>query len=249
MNQADQTDLVEEIEVMIHTLIDNLPVSPTRFQELKNITDQDPVLRKLRHIVKTGWPNIRNRTPPEIRQYWNLRREISDIDGILFLGDRIIIPQSEQQNMLTLVHEGHLGMEKSKQRAREILFWPNMTQQIEDMVAACSTCLRFKQTQQKEPLKPPAIPDRAWQKVGCDIMTFKQNDYLIVVDYYSKYPEMALLSDKTASEIVIQLKSIFSRHGIPEEVFSDNMPFNSNAFHNFAMQWVRNNACPLVRAK
>ena len=34
--------------------------------------------------------------------------------------------------------------------------------------------------------------------------------------------------------IRIHLKSIYARHGIPEELISDNMPFNSKEFHEFA---------------
>ena len=67
-------------------------------------------------------------------------------------------------------------------------------------------------------------------KVGMDILTFKGKDYLVVVDYYSKYPELLALPDKTASTIVEQCKSVFARHGIPVEIVSDNMPFLSNEF-------------------
>ena len=74
-------------------------------------------------------------------------------------------------------------------------------------------------------------------KVGIDIMTFQAKDYLVIVDYYSKYPELQCLSDKTASTIIEQCKSVFARHGIPVEIVSDNMPFQSNEFIAFAKAW------------
>ena len=68
-------------------------------------------------------------------------------------------------------------------------------------------------------------------------MTLKGKDYLVVVDYHSKYPEIALLEDKTASTVVLHLKSIFSRHGIPMELVSDNMPYSSETFRHFGQDW------------
>src|SRR5678815_3190257 len=82
-------------------------------------------------------------------------------------------------------------------------------------------------SQQQEPLLPHAVPERPWQKVGADIFTLYSRDYLLVVDYFSKFPEICHLESKTASSVVVKIKSIFARHGIPDELVADNMPFNS----------------------
>ena len=84
---------------------------------------------------------------------------------------------------------------------------------------------------------PHAIPDRPWQKLGSVVFEHKGKPYLIVVDYYSKFIEMSLMRDKTAGTIVTHMKSIFTRHGIPEELISDNMPYNSKEFKQFASDW------------
>ena len=84
---------------------------------------------------------------------------------------------------------------------------------------------------------PHAIPDRPWQKLGSDVFEHKGKPYLVVVDYYSKYIETSLMRDKTAGTIVTHMKSIFARHGIPEELVSDNMPYNSKEFKRFADDW------------
>ena len=84
---------------------------------------------------------------------------------------------------------------------------------------------------------PLAIPDRPWQKLGSDIFEHKGKPYLVVVDYYSKFIETSLMRDKTAGTIVTHMKPIFARHGIPEELVSDNMPYNSKEFKHFASDW------------
>ena len=81
------------------------------------------------------------------------------------------------------------------------------------------------------------ILNERFLKVGLDTLTFKGKDYLVVVDYYSKYPELLPLPNKTASTIVEQCKIVFARHGIPVEIVSDNMPFLSNEFLTFANTW------------
>ena len=78
------------------------------------------------------------------------------------------------------------------------------------------------------------IIDGPWKKITIDIMTFHGQDFLVLVDYYSKYPEFTHLPDKTTKTIVAHTKSVCSRHGIPEEIISDNMSFGSHEFCEFA---------------
>ena len=78
---------------------------------------------------------------------------------------------------------------------------------------------------------------KPWSKLGADIITYDGNDYLLIVDYFSKYPEVTCLKSKTAKEIVQKLKNVFSRHGIPDVFMSDNMPFASMEMKQFASEW------------
>ena len=57
------------------------------------------------------------------------------------------------------------------------------------------------------------------------------------MDYYRKYPEIIKIEDKSAGTIIAKMKAIFARHGIPEELMSDNMPYASKEFHQFASVW------------
>ena len=83
-------------------------------------------------------------------------------------------------------------------------------------------------------LHPHPIPSGLWEKLGADILEFKMHSYLVIVGYYSKYPDLCLLKDKTASTVIQHLKSVFARHSIPDEMITDNMPFGSREIRNFA---------------
>ena len=81
---------------------------------------------------------------------------------------------------------------------------------------------------------PSELPEYPWQKVGTDLFHFRGATYLLVVDYFSRYPEIVHLSNTTSSSIVNVLKTIFSRQGIPEIVLSDNGPqYASSEFADF----------------
>lgn len=160
------------------------------------------------------------------------------VNGLLLKQDKIIIPQKMRQEILTRVHEGHLGIEKCKRRARETVFWPGMNRDIESLISRCVTCQKYRNKQIKEPMVIAETPTAPWHKVGMDLFHAKGKDYLVVIDYYSNFPEMALLSNLSSSCVITHVKSIFARHGIPYMVMSDNGPcFSSREWQKFAEQY------------
>ena len=155
------------------------------------------------------------------------------MDGILFKGEKIVVPESLKQSMLSLIHEVHLGVQKSLYGARQSLFWPGMTQEVKGMVENCPTCLKYRRKQQKEPLMPFQVSELPWQRIAADLFHLGSEEYLLVIDYYSKYVELAHLSHATSPKVINHLKSIMARHEIPQELISDNGPqFNSKKFES-----------------
>ena len=230
-------ELGEDIEVMVHTVISDVPASESKMEEIRAATNDDITLQRLKKVVLQGWPES-NKSVKEISDYWSVRDEISVCDNLLFVGTRVVIPESMRSDMLRLIHEGHMGAEKCKVRARAVMFWPGLSRDIDNVVSRCSVCLQFRSANAKEPLLPHTVPEGPYQKVAMDILTFKGVEFLLIVDYYSKYPELCRLGQqKNASVVISHVKSVFARHGIPEEVIADNMPFNSVKFRSFAEEW------------
>ena len=112
-----------------------------------------------------------------------------------------------------------------------------MSRELEELVKNCPECCKA-QKQRAQPLTPSELPDLPWQKVATDLFEWKQRMYLIVVDYYSRYVEIACLNGVTAEQVIVHTKSIFARHGIPEVVISDNGPqYTSEAYAKFAKDY------------
>ena len=106
-----------------------------------------------------------------------------------------------------------------------MIHWPGMNNDIVDIVSNCTICATFRNQNQKEPMIPHETPELPWQKVGSDLCEYQGKTYLVIEDYFSKYIEISLLPNKTAKTVITHTKSIFSRHGIPQEIISDNMPY------------------------
>ena len=151
---------------------------------------------------------------------------------------RIVVPPTMRPAMLEIIHETHLGTLKCKQRAREALHWPFMSAQIEEKVKDCSICHDHAPAQCKELLIPSAIPDVPWSNAASDIFTFEGENYLLLVDYYSKYIEVSRLGDMTSTETIRVLKEHFGRHGIPSKLITYcGSQYTNKEFENFAKSY------------
>ncbi|CAC5420465.1 unnamed protein product [Mytilus coruscus] len=141
--------------------------------------------------------------------------------------------------MLQRIYEGHQGIERCKNRARDVLFWPAMSKQIEDVVQMCGNCNRFQNSNAKEPMIKAEFPSRPWEKVATDVFDFKNRQYLLIADYYyPKLLEVSILIKLTSDTVIMNIKSIFARYGIPEILVSDNARYYTNSkFQEFAKSW------------
>ena len=108
------------------------------------------------------------------------------------------------------------------------MYWPNMNRELEDFISKCETYNTFQPAQLKEPLICHDIQQRPWEKIGCDIFTFENLDYLCTVNYFSDYFKIdELHKAKTGAAVIGKLKKRFATHGIPDTFHSDNGQTNS----------------------
>lgn len=234
---AEQVD--EDNVFRVHGVTEDFHATAERLKIMREETAKDHKLQKLMGYVQNGWPRYKGTVDPDLQVYWQVRDEIFVEHGLLFLGGgRLIVPKSQWKHCLKLSHEGHLGIEKCTKRLQKSLYWPRMAEHVKDYVSNCKVCAKHAKSQAKVPLKNHDIPNLPWYKVGADIFEFQKQNYLLIVDYYSKYPEViGLGKSKTAQSVIRVCESVFARHGIPSEFFSDNMPFASREFKEFATEW------------
>ena len=175
-------------------------------------------------FIVDGWPDSMKTMPTQLQQYWSFRDELSVENGMLLKGERIVIPWSVQQDILQQIHAGHQGAKKCKLRARSCVFWTSMSTDIDKVVHQCATCQEYRYAQPAETLRPHEMPTRPWQVVGSDLFYFDGHDHLIVADYYSKFPIVRKIpmGQGTSQTAVSITNQIFSEHGIPQRIVTDN---------------------------
>jgi hypothetical protein len=189
----------------------------------------DEYVRLMKQIA-TGWPASSAHLETDLRPYHTFADEFSTSCGVVFKGHRIVVPRSARADILDRLHAAHTGVNAVLRRARETVFWPGITVDVRRVTENCEICQTYQQSVQKEPLISHPPPSRPWEKVGVDIFTFCDRDYLCTVDYLSGFFEI----DRLPSKKVYCLRQHVARHGIPIELFSDNSPFNSREFRSFA---------------
>ena len=167
-----------------------------------------------------------------MRRYWDFRDELSTDDGMLLKGPRLIIPGELQEEYLSRLHEGHLSATKVQENAKQHMYWTGIDADIEDYTKRCQECIKRSQVA-KEPLQPHDIPEGPWRKLGIDYFTFDGNSYVLICDYFSKFP--FLYRAKTSFwSLRDRLINLFSIEGYPDEIVSDNgPPFQSKEFAKF----------------
>ena len=159
-------------------------------------------------------------------------------DGIILRGDRVVIQHQMRPEMKENVHAGHSGINSCLRRARQLIFWPRMSAEIQHFIESCDVCTSHSAKLPEETLRIHEVPDRPCEKVGTDIFTIQGRNYLVTVDYFSHFFELDYLPQTTAETVINKLKHHFARHGIPDTVVSDNgTQYSSQQFRLFTCSW------------
>ena len=231
-DKALQTEATSYVDFVIRYL----PATEERIEEIRECQQSDDTCQQVAEYCRAGWP-AKNTLSPELKQYFQVSAELSVENNLLLRGGRLVIPPPLRKTLLEKIHSGHQGITKCRELARQSIWWPGLSKQLEDLVLSCRECLKNQQ-QRPQPLNPTPLPKLPWQKVASDLIEWKQMVYLLVVDYYLRYIEIAKLTRSTTTEVVTHLKSIFARHGIPEVLISDNGPqYASREFSEFASDY------------
>ena len=206
--EANSEALRREVNAYVNAATRNLPATAERLQGIRDEQKSDPIRQQLRKFCeggKIGW-----RGP--VKQYYQVRAELTITEDLLIRGSRVVIPASLQADILERLHSGHQDATKCRQRAKDSVWWPGIRNDIDGKISNCPTCCKHR-LQHPEPLMPSPLPSRPWQKIGTDLFEWEKVDYILVVDYYSRYIEVAKLTSMSANSIVTsQVDTLASRN-------------------------------------
>ena len=158
-----------------------------------------------------GWPDHIKLLPVALKPFWQLKEDLSiehPPHCITFQG-RFYIPSVLRAGCLKALHQGHPGIVKMKLRAQTSIYWLGLNKEIENHVMHYEPCQVIRRSQQKESAIPMEIPSRPWQKLGVDLFLHDSSWYVIVADYYLKYPWIFQLAAISSKDVISALKFCF----------------------------------------
>ncbi|XP_039676230.1 uncharacterized protein K02A2.6-like isoform X2 [Perca fluviatilis] len=219
------------MEPELVALLSTAPISVTA-GEFENASSSCSELTFLRQQISQKWPPSGKTVNPVLQPYFKIRHELSVKDNLVFRGSRLVVPVSLRSTLISLAHEGHQGIVRTKRRLRELYWFPGMDALVRSEICACSLCQRSDKSARvfEAPLQPVPLPEGPWRKLGIDIVgpfetaTWDCKFAITLTDYYSKWPEVAFASSVTTETVLGFLRSLFSRYGNPESVVTDNGP-------------------------
>lgn len=148
-----------------------------------------------------------------------------------------MIPRDMTWEILHKLHSEHQGVGKCRVRALQAVWWQGLSVHIRQIVENCNMCSQHR-TEQREPLLTTPVQDSPWQRVSSYLFFWENKSYLLTVDYFSRCIEVAHLKVASAEKVVAALKDVFSCHGTPETIMSDNgLQYSSSLFRTFAMEY------------
>ena len=229
--------------IPVHHIMHSAPVSQARLQELRLATQSDPTLCSVSKTVYEGWPQSRKDCPEQLLEFWNFRQEISEENGIQYKSHRLIVPHSERLETLRVLHMGHYAVDKMQLRALETVYWPGINKDIPKQYQSCKTCIRHSRSQTCEPLQSHPTPEIPWYAAATDLFEIKNSKYLLIVDYYSRFPVLHKLVNTTSRVLIQEMKAVFTELGVPSVIVSDGgTQYTSAEFKDFTKQWQINHS-------
>ena len=230
--QPQTTDADCQPAELIH-LLQHLSSTTINAASIRRWIDTHPLLSKIRQFILQGWPN--NQLDEEFQPYSKRKTELSVLDGCILWGTRVVVPPQGRQSVLQELHDTHLGASKMKSLARAYIWWPKMDTEIENLAKSCPTCQKTSSSPAEAPLHPWEWPALPWSRPHLDFAgPFLGHMFLVLVDAHSKWLDVQLMQSITSENTILKLKDIFTIHGLPQKIVTDNGPsFTSSTFKAF----------------
>jgi transposase InsO family protein len=221
----------DSLERLVDEYVSNMGL---REEELLTALESDIASQQCIDFIKHGWPRSSHYFNGEIANLYHNRAKLTMCNDFIMFGSRFYIPESLRSLYLQRVHEGHQGVNKCQERARNLFWWPGVNESISLYIHECENCIKNSRVLH-EPWTESPIPKGPWCEIGVDIFEFKNELFVIMIDYYSKWIEVERVPSQTAEIVCDALRKVFADKGTPTIVRSDNGPcFASATFRLFA---------------
>lgn len=219
-------NVIEETDYLEVSMIETLPLT---VDELAKATAAD-------RSVKVLLQGLRNGKDVDPRDRFGVDQlEFTVQKGCVMRGIRVYVPMNLRAKVLAELHSTHFGTSRLKALARGYVWWEKIDKDIEEMVRNCEHC----QSTRAEPAKVPTHcwepATRPFERVHVDFAgPFKNTYFIVLVDAYTKWPEVRILNNITTATTIRICREYFATYGIPSVLVTDHgVQFTSDEFQRF----------------
>ena len=199
--------------------LNSLPVTAKWLQEA---TRTDALLSQVYRYITKGWPK---EVDQSLKPFATRKNELTVEGDCVLWGMRVVIPEKLRERLLNELHKGHSGICRMKNVARSYFWWPGLNASIESLASSCLECQAVRKAPPSAPLQPWVWPSRVFERIHIDFAgPFQGAMFLVVVDAYSKWPQVCVMQSTTAHHTIGALRQMFAMYGLPEHIVSDNEP-------------------------
>ena len=125
-NDNSKAKSIPSLNITVHDVQVFTEISPLSLEKIKRVTENDPDLKTLKQYIQDGFPTNRSDCVESVQGYFGFREELAIVNGLIVKVHWVVIPSQLYDEALKLLHSSHMGIVKTKDRARTSFFWPNM---------------------------------------------------------------------------------------------------------------------------
>ena len=214
-----------EMEVVSNAVFVNKVSLDASLQQLYDIAITDKAYQS---IIKALLDDVNvndlptNHAAKTYRSIWD---DLSVLDDTLIVFDssRIVVPKEARPDILEKLHLSHSGIVKTRQLARNLYYWPGMSNQIKLMIEACDLCQRLRPSLHDD-IQPFPKASEPMHSVSADLFTYGGHDYLVMIDRFSDYLWVSKLNSTTTAAVIKIMERWFLDVGYPCSLVTDNGP-------------------------
>lgn len=226
-------DVPEDLDTDVIKSINFSKEIPIDSKLIADATKEDEFLQKVIFFMLNGWPE---RVEKQFTDVFSNYLDLELVDDCLLFMDRVVVPRIFHAKILRQLHANHSGVIKMKQLARNAVYWFGINTDIEKHVAECDACNSMTITHKSKESSQWTPTTRPFSRIHIDFFFFEHRTYLLIVDSFSKWIEIELMTHGTdCNRVLKKLVAYFARFGLPDVLVSDNgPPFNSRNFVDFS---------------
>ena len=231
-NFEDQAYIVASVLQSMDPQLDDLRSAASESEQYQRLLNavKNYTLKEMKNTFQAQDP-IR-----QFSSYWDDLSVYTDGQLILYRADRLVVPTSQRQRILELLHRGHSGISKTRVLANQMYFWPSMSRDVKTMVSSCEECFESLPKQQRMPMSPSSA-HYPLEATSADLFSYAGKTYLVLVDRFSGMiwcDKLSSLNTNTVTDLLVRWMNDF---GFPSVIRTDGGPQFRGLFDDWCAQY------------